>query len=675
MVDYLIVTFIREEHEAVLHQFQDPDDDLVSGVPGGARVVRVTTRSGQGVAVAIARTASEGNVSAQDAVLELIDEQQPRLVLAVGIAGAVPTSDVFLGDVVLANGVHDLTRGAETAAGREEAAASCYLMNAVKDFVANLTMDDFKEWQERAASITRPRVEGIGNSWTSDEEWDKKINGTLEDNEKRTLPIVIDGVIASSDHLVKSEDFMERRLLVDRRILANDMESAGMAKACERRKVPLLIVRGISDIVGHTRSDGWKRYACEVVAMCAREIVKFESVDTIESKLRKGEPGLSGGTIGIIESLDATLARIRRGLTSEYASTCREALDRFQELPKELKRQWAPGLIETLDRPMKYLGDKKLVLDVAKACIECCSGMDLDDRTAECQARAKICGTSWVYQRTGNLGLAEQEAQESVRISEGISSRKNLAFCKKCVGRIKRLRAEAESKLEVKRAFFEDSVQCLREAVSLFGNLDDDREVGDCYSLLGRTYLSIGNVRRAHDCASEALRRIDPDSKDYLDLRILEGDISLVTGEVAKALEAFAEVIGVTSEQDYQISEIVARAHRQRAQALMRVGRNADAELAFAEAQRIWKHYEEDNLAAEAEWSGIRASETLERRTIRLLEAEEPLVRCGAVRLYRERQSKRSRRVVAQRVGADDTVWKNLIKEAKRLQATGSESG
>ena len=45
-------------------------------------------------AVAIARTASEGNVSAQDAVLELIDEQQPRLVLTVGIAGAVPTSDV-----------------------------------------------------------------------------------------------------------------------------------------------------------------------------------------------------------------------------------------------------------------------------------------------------------------------------------------------------------------------------------------------------------------------------------------------------------------------------------------------------------------------------------------------------------------------------------------------------
>ena len=43
----------------------------------------------------------------------------------------------------------------------------------------------------------------------------------------------------------------------------------------------------------------------------------LESVDTIESKLRKGEPGLSGGTKGIIESLDATLARIRQSVASE----------------------------------------------------------------------------------------------------------------------------------------------------------------------------------------------------------------------------------------------------------------------------------------------------------------------------------------------------------------------
>ena len=151
--------------------------------------------------------------------------------------------------------------------------------------------------------------------------------------------------------------------------------------------------------------------------------------------------------------------------------------------------------------------------------------------------------------------------------------------------------------MEVKRAFFKDSVQYLREAISLFDNLDDDREVGDCYSLLGRTYLSTGNVSTARECVEEAMRLIDADSKDYLDLRILEGDICLETGRDAKALEAFEEVIDLTSEADYQTSEIVARAHRQKAKTLMRMDRNADAELAFAEAQRIWEHYEEDSLA------------------------------------------------------------------------------
>lgn len=676
MVDYLIVTFIRDEHEAVLRQLLEADGAAESGVPGGTRVVRTKTRSGELVSVAIARTASEGNVSAQDSVLELIAEQQPRLVLAVGIAGAVPTSDIFLGDVILAKEVHDLTRGAETPAGREEAAASSYLMNAVKDFVANVTMEDFKIWQERAASITRPSVEGIGNSWTGDEQWDQKINRTLQENEKRVSPIVTDGVIASSDHLVKSEDFMENRLLVDRRILANDMESAGVAKACERRGVPLLIVRGISDIVGHRRSDEWKRYACEVVAACAREIVVFDSVDTIESKLQRGEPGVSVSTKDVIEKLDATLARIRLGVASEYASACRDAFGLFRDLPDELKKRWAPDLFDTLDRPMKYLGDKNLVLDVAKACIECCNGLNLDDKTAECQARARICGTSWVYQRTGNLGLAEEEAQESLRISEGIGSRKNLAFCMKCLGRLKRMRAEEESNSEVRRAFFKESVEFLRKAISLFSDLygADDPEVGDCYSLLGRTHLSMGSVSKARESVAEAVRRINDDSKDYLDLRILEGDIWLTTGKDAKALEAFEEVIELTSEQDYQVSEIVARAHRQRAETLLKMGRNTNAISAFAEAQKIWEHYGEYNFAAQSEWRGIRASKTLQRRTIRLLEAEEPRVRCGAVRLYKERQAQRSRRVVAQRIGADDTVWRNLIREVKRRQALASRS-
>ena len=679
MVDYLVVTFIREEYEAVRRHFLESDQEPTSGAPGTTRVVRVATTTGRTVKVAIARIAREGNVSALDGVLELIAEQHPRLVLAVGIAGAVPASDIFLGDVLLVNEIHDMTRGAETAKGREEATASTHLTNAVKEFVANVTTDDLREWQERMTTITRPTVEGIGRAWTMDDEWNGKINRALADNKERSLPEVVDGVIASSDHLVKSQPFMQRRLLVDRGILANDMESVGVAKACERKDLPLLSVRGISDIVGHERSDEWKRYACEMVAGCAWELVNLDCVETIESRLAGGQPMLSEGAKSVIESLDVALSRIRIGRASEFASTCREAFDLYTQLPEELQRRWAPALFDTLDRPMKYLGDKDLVLEVANACIACCSGADLDETTAECEARARICGTSWVYQRTGKLGWAEEEAQKSVQISEGLGSNKNLAFCKKCLGRLKRLRGEAEANITVKRVLFEESVASLEDAISAFSSLGDhgpdDPEVGDCYSLLGRTHLSAGDIRSARECATKARQRIDGESKDYLDLRILEGDIWSATGEHAKALEPFEEVVDLTSEQDYQVSEIVARAHLQRAKTLMRMRRRADAETAFAQAQRIWEHYEEDNFAAEAEWGGVLASGKLARRTIRLLEAEEPLVRCGAVRLYKERQSNRSRRVVAQRTGADDTVWRNLVRETKRLQALSSGSG
>ena len=677
MVDCLVVTFIREEYEAIRHHFFESAQEAVSGAPGATRVVSVSTRSGNTVEVAIARIAKEGNVSALDGVLELIAEQHPKLVLAVGIAGAVPTSDIFLGDVLFVNDIHDMTRGAETGTGREEATASTYLMNAVKEFVANVTTDDFKEWQEGTISTTRPMLEGIGNAWTEDEDWNAKINRVLQENKERRLPVVIDGVIASSDHLVKSEAFMQRRLLVDRGILANDMESVGVAKACERKGVPLLIIRGISDIVGLDRSDEWKLYACAMVAGCAREVVNLDVVETIINRVDGGQPRLSDAAKSVIGSLESTLARIRTGGSAEV-TLCREAFRLFEKLPMELKRRWAPELFDTLDRPMKYLGDKRLVLDVAKSCIGCCSGPNLDDQTAECQARARICGTSWAYQRTGNLGWAEQEAEESVEISEGIGSDKNLAFCMKCLGRLKRLRAEAELNEDVKRVLFEESVSKLHEAITIFGRLgdfgSDHPEVGDCYSLLGRTKLNAGDIRGARESAAKGRELIDDDSKDYLDLRILEGDLHVAKREYEDALSAFDEVVETTSRQDYQVSEIVARAHRQKGQALVQMGKRQDAAAEFAAAAEIWADYGEPHFAAESEWCGIVASGELERRTIRLLEKEKPQIRCGAVKLYRDRKASRGRRVVAQRIGADDTVWRNLVRESKHILALHPES-
>ena len=416
MVDYAIVTFIREEYEAVRRHFCDGERTDSTKVPGETRIVLVPTKHGGSATVAIARTSSQGNLTAQADVQDLIDAHSPRLVLAVGIAGAVPTSDIFLGDVLLVNEIHDLTRGAETLTGREEAAASTYLTNEVKNYVANLMTDDFQEWQDFTASINRPTVGFPLSEWTKDKGWDRdwhcKINRVLSEHASRKSSRLVDGVLASSDHLVKSDVFMRRRQLVDRRILANDMESVGVASACEQRKTPLLIIRGISDIVQLPRQDSWKLYACEVVSRFAKELVVVGAVEAIVGCESDRPTELSNNTQSAITSLDSILARIRKSDGDRRAVQCREAFALFRRLPAQLRRRWAPQLFDTLDKPMKYTGDKQLVLEVAKECIDCCTGEDRDPWMAECEARARICGTSWAYQETGQAWTGRRRSRK-----------------------------------------------------------------------------------------------------------------------------------------------------------------------------------------------------------------------------------------------------------------------
>ena len=107
----------------------------------------------------------------------------------------------------------------------------------------------------------------------------------------------------------------------------------------------------------------------------------------------------------------------------------------------------------------------------------------------------------------------------------------------------------------------------------------DHPEVGDCYNLLARTSLSAGDVQTALSSAREAKRLIvDGDSKDYLDLCILEGDLWAAGGKYGKAIAKFDDVIQVASVGNYQISEIVARAHHQKGLVLGRMQRTRDAE-------------------------------------------------------------------------------------------------
>jgi nucleoside phosphorylase len=63
------------------------------------------------------------------------------------------------------------------------------------------------------------------------------------------------GAIGSSDKLVKDTKILATFLLkVARQVLAVEMESAGVYRAATGRGVPLLAIRGLSDIFGFKRA-------------------------------------------------------------------------------------------------------------------------------------------------------------------------------------------------------------------------------------------------------------------------------------------------------------------------------------------------------------------------------------------------------------------------------------
>src|SRR5207249_4723847 len=109
-------------------------------------------------------------------------------------------------------------------------------------------------------------------------------------------------------------------------------------------------------------------------------------------------------------------------------------------------------------------------------------------------------------------------------------------YCRKCIGRLLRMEAEGFDEGEEKDRLLAESMASLREAIECFTNSSEfgptDSEVGECYSLLGRTYLTAGQLAGARDCADRAARLLtDPAAKDYLDLAILRGDLAAAEGD------------------------------------------------------------------------------------------------------------------------------------------------
>ncbi len=151
------------------------------------------------------------------------------------------------------------------------------------------------------------------------------------------------------------------------------------------------------------------------------------------------------------------------------------------------------GVFGRLQSVLKAMGDKHVVLQVADLCLQVANRMDQNEDAAQARALTLICGVSWVYQRIGRLSEAMVSAEQSLELGRRIAWQRNTAYCMKCIGRLLRLLSEVASDESERKDLLHQSIEKLKEAIGLFEKSSEhgptNPDTGDCYSLLGRTYL------------------------------------------------------------------------------------------------------------------------------------------------------------------------------------------
>jgi tetratricopeptide (TPR) repeat protein len=328
-----------------------------------------------------------------------------------------------------------------------------------------------------------------------------------------------------------------------------------------------------------------------------------------------------------------------------------------------------------LDHLLKRIGNKHLILDVAEMSISAARRADRGSAEADAEARALVCGVSWVYQRLpGHLREAQYAYDRSIELSRIFGLQESMAFSTKCLGRLHRMMAEeATGDKEEANEHLRLSIERLSEAVQLFSALvkhgPDSHEVGDCFSLLARTHMVEGQYEMANQVARKAYRILsDTASKEYIDLLILMGELQK-NSNPSGAITYFTDALQVQTEFDITVREMRARAYRQRALAENMLGNQQTAVRDMKLAMEIWQKLGEADWSAQAEWELVNLEQRLGKDDIRHLQEWPVRQRVIAVSKHLDAVASQPTTALARRDRRDRHYWKKLIEGAEREDA------
>jgi tetratricopeptide (TPR) repeat protein len=330
-------------------------------------------------------------------------------------------------------------------------------------------------------------------------------------------------------------------------------------------------------------------------------------------------------------------------------------------------------VFNVVEKGLKGLGDKSLVHEIAEMSIRACQRQPRGTQEVEWEAQALVCGVSWAFQRLGRLEDARSAAEKSLHLGEQIGYDRNSAFCHKCIGRLYRIMAEADKTHG--KSYLGKSIEHLEEAICRFTALPppdfgpDAQETGDCYSLLGRTFLVARRMQEADDAVRKAMALInDYSSKDFSDVSILAGDLQAARQQHEAALGFYNTAIDLARTDDVECSETLARALLARAHSLAVLGRRRAAGKDLERAEEIWKSLGEPEGVAQARWEAVKVTASLPETDIQVLERHPARIRVIAYDRHQERLSKLPK-TRAFRTAASQQYWDQLLKEAEQQVA------
>ena len=324
------------------------------------------------------------------------------------------------------------------------------------------------------------------------------------------------------------------------------------------------------------------------------------------------------------------------------------------------------ALFWKLDKLLKRTGNKQLVLEVANISLAAARRLPRTEAKTKGEAVALICGRAWVFQRIGRLAEARADGERSLQLGESIEWWRNTAFCLKCLGRLFRMEAEQHRRNGAEfRESLGSSIHYLEHASDSFlkatelSDAERRAEVGDCQSLLGRTYLVAGDLLKAKAAARKAIDLItNVTSKDYADLQILLGELTYAERDTDAAVSFYNAAITAAGTGDAERSEIAARALFQR-------GRAAKSGGSFDRAAEIWETLEEDEPADQARWHSMLLGGRVPSVAQRVLKEEAASVRVETIRLYEAElaglASSRGRRSEPA-----EGYWRELLPDARK---------